>query len=151
MRSASDGLTEAGRALLARTPLVVRRGPYALAAWAPSQISAVCQGLLRARAEHGVVILDEREASAFLPESALAEMPPARSLERGWALLTLDETLPWETVGILAALASALARAGVPLGVAAAFSRDHIYMHLDHVDTALAALRPLVGEIRILD
>ena len=136
--------------LLARTPLLVRRGPYVLAAWAPSQISAVCQGLLRCRTTHGVVILDELEASALLPEHALLEMPPPRHAQRGFALITLGMPIEWNVTGVLAALSTALAEAGVPLGAAAAFSRDHLFVPANRLDEALAALQPLCAEVRVL-
>ena len=136
--------------LLARTPLLVRRGPYVLAAWAPAQISAVCQGLLRCRTATGFVILDELEATALLPEHALLEMPPARHVQRGFALITLGTTMEWNVTGVLAALSTALAAAGVPLGAAAAFSRDHLFVAADRLDDALAALKPLCAEVRVL-
>jgi len=136
--------------LLARTPLHVRRGPFVLAAWGPAQISAVCQGLLRCRTAHGLVVLDEHEASALLPETALLEMPPPRHVQRGFALITLDQAMEWNVTGVLAAVAAALAEAGVPLGAAAAFSRDHLFVPADRLDDALAALRPLCAEVRVL-
>lgn len=138
------------RALLARTPLLVRRGPFVLAAWGPAQISAVCQGLLRCRTAHGFVILDELEASALLPEGALIDMPPARHVQRGFALITLGQPMEWNVTGVLAAVSSALADAGVPLGAAAAFSRDHLFVPLDRLDDAIAALAPLCAEVRVL-
>ena len=138
------------RDLLARTPLLVHRGPYVLAAWAPAQISAVCQGLLRCRTARGLVILDELEASALLPESALIDMPPARHVQRGFALITLGQPMEWNVTGVLAAVSAALAQAGVPLGAAAAFSRDHLFVPVDRLDEALAALAPLCAEVRVL-
>lgn len=137
-------------ALLATTPLVARRGPFALAAWAPAQVSAVCQGLLRCRTAHGLVVLDEREASALLPEHALLDMPPARHVQRGWSLITLDQPMEWNVTGILAAVSTALAQAGIPLGAAAAFSRDHLFVPSERLDDALSALRPLCAEVRVL-
>jgi len=136
--------------LLARTPLLVRRGPYVLAAWAPAQVSAVCQGLLRCRTGHGLVVLDEMEASALLPEAALLEMPPPRHVQRGFALITLGTTMEWDVIGVLAAVSAALAAAGVPLGAAAAFSRDHLFVPADRLDDALSALAQVCGEVRVL-
>src|SRR5262249_5702094 len=136
--------------LLARTPLLVRRGPYVLAAWMPAQISAVCQGLLRCRTSHGFVVLDEVEASALLPEHALLEMPPPRHVQRGFALITLGQSMEWNVTGVLAAVSAALAEARVPLGAAAAFSRDHLFVPADRLDDALAALQPLCAEVRVL-
>ena len=136
--------------LLARTPLLVRRGPYVLASWMPAQISAVCQGLLRCRTSHGLVVLDELEASALLPEHALLEMPPPRNVQRNFALITLGQPMPWNVTGVLAAVAAALAEAQVPLGAAAAFSRDHLFVPADRLEDALAALAPLCAEVRVL-
>lgn len=138
------------RELLAQTPLLVRRGPFCLAAWGPAQISAVCQGLLRCRTSHGLVVLDELEASALLPEHALLEMPPPRHVERGFALITLGQTMEWNVTGVLAEVSAVLAEAGVPLGAAAAFSRDHLFVRVDRLDEALAALQPLCPEVRVL-
>jgi len=137
-------------ALLASTPLVARRGPFVLASWTPAQVSAVCQGLLRCRTTHGLVILDEREATALLPEAALLDMPPARHVQRGWALITLDQPMEWNVTGVLAAVATALAAAGIPLGAAAAFARDHVYVPAERLDDALDALRPLCAGVRVL-
>src|SRR5262249_7495337 len=103
---AGDRVTDAAE-LLARTPLLVRRGPYVLASWMAAQISAVCQGLLRCRTSHGAVVLDELEASALLPEHALLEMPPPRNVQRNFALITLGQPMPWNVTGVLAAVAAA--------------------------------------------
>ena len=138
------------RALLARTPLLVRRGPYALGAWAPGQASAVYQGILRARAAESLVITDEKEVTALVPQAALAELPPPRSVERDFALLTLDLTLAWDVVGVLAAVTAELAAAAIPVGAAAAFSRDHVFVPAARLDEALAALATTCGGVRIL-
>ena len=138
------------RELLAHTPLLVRRGPFCLAAWGPAQISAVCQGLLRCRTPFGFVILDELEASALLPEHALLEMPPPRHVERGFSVITLGQTMEWNVTGVLAEVSAALTEAGIPLGAAAAFSRDHLFVRTDRLDAALAALAPLCPEVRVL-
>lgn len=137
--------------LLARTGLVVHRGPFALGAWIPAQASAVFAGLLRGNERLAAVVLDEHEATALIREKSLLEMPPPRQLERGWAVITLDQAMDWDVVGVLAAVTGALAAAHVPLGAATAFSRDHILVHRDRLEDALAALQPLCGKVTVRD
>lgn len=134
--------------LLRQTTLVVRRGPYALGAWLPTQISAVYAGLLRAQnCDFHVALLDEREATALILEKYLFELPPARRIEKGWAVVTLDVDLAWDVVGVLAAISAHLAAAGVPTGALAAFSRDHFLIRGDRLDEALAALEAVCGDV----
>lgn len=134
--------------LLRRTPLLVRRGPYALGAWLPTQISAVYAGLLRAQnCEFHVALLDEREATALILEKYLFELPPARKLEKGWSIVTLDVAMGWDLVGVLATISGVLAEAGISTGSLAAFSRDHFLVRSDRLDDALAVLAPVCGDV----
>ena len=111
-------------------------------------MSAVYAGLLRAQnCFFNLALLDEKEATALILEKYLFELPPARKLEAGWAVVTLDVDLAWDVVGVLNAIAKHLADAGVPTGALAAFSRDHFLIQRDQLDDALAALEPLCGEV----
>ncbi len=138
-------------ALLARTPLVVRRGPFALGAWSRAQASAVSSGLLRGRSEVTLHFVDDLEVTALLRESALMELPPPRSVQRGWSLITLDAVFDFELTGVLAALSAPLAAAGIPIGAMTAFSRDHLLVPCLRLDDALAALAGLCGPVRTVD
>jgi len=139
------------RALLARTPLTVRLGPFALASWAPAQVSAVSAAALRSHSDVALWMRDDLEVTALLRESALASAPPPRHAQRGWALLTLDQPMDWEVTGVLAAVSGALAAAGIPIGAVTAFARDHVLVPVDRLDEALAALSAVCGEVRRLD
>jgi len=138
-------------ALLRRTPLVVRRGPFALASWPPAQASAVSAAALRSPSDVALWMRDDREVTALLRESALAGAPPPRGCQRGWALVTLDQTMEWDLSGVLAAVSGALAAAGLPIGAVTAFARDHVLVPVDRLEAALAALSGLCGEVRRLD
>jgi hypothetical protein len=137
--------------LLARTPLTVRRGPYALGAWSRAQASAVGSGLLRSRSDVALHMADDLEVTALLRESALAELPPPRGVQRGFAIITLDTVMGWDLTGVLAAVTAPLASAGIPVAAFTAFSRDHVLVPWERLDEALAALSPLCGPVRAVD
>ena len=137
--------------LLARTPLVVRRGPYAMGCWARAQASAVGSGLLRARSDVALHFVDDLEVTALVREAALAELPPPRGVQRGFSIVTLDTVMAWDLTGVLAAVTAPLAAAGIPLGAVTAYSRDHVLVPWDRLDEALAALSPLCGPVRAVD
>ena len=140
-------MNDAAARLLAKTTLVVDRGPFALASWPRTQASAVHIGVLRARRIPYFVAEDEHECTALVHEAALRELPPPRQAEYGWCVLTLDQVMTWDVIGVLALLTSTLADAGVSVGAVTAFSRDHVLVQVARLDAACDALRPLCREI----
>ena len=82
---------------------------------------------------------------------ATADLPPPRSVQRGWSLITLDAVMAWDVTGVLAAVTAPLAAAGIPIAAVTAFSRDHLLVPWDRLDDALAALAGLCGQVRFLD
>jgi len=138
------------RGLLARTTLVVRAGPYALAGWPLEELPRVAGLLARhdpARGAPCLVLVDDREVTALAPEAALAALPPPAALEGGWSVLTLDAVMAWDVVGVLAEVTAALADGGVPVGAFAAYSRDHVLVHRARLDEALELLGPLFAAV----
>jgi hypothetical protein len=144
-------LSEDARALLGRTPLIARRGPFALGAWPVARASAVASGMLRSRGVIWWLIVDETEVTALVAESALSELPPSRQCERGWAVITLDLAMDWDVTGVIAAVSDALARAGIPLGAVAAYSRDHLLVPAMRLEQALDVLSEICADVRVLD
>lgn len=140
-------MTDAAARLLAKTTVVVDAGPFALAAWPVTQASAVHIGVLRARRVPYFVMEDALECTALVHEAALRELPPPRQAEYGWCVLTLDQVMTWDVIGVLAVLTSALADAGVSVGAVTAFSRDHLLVQAARLEAACAALRPLCREV----
>jgi len=137
--------------LLAATELLVRRGPFTLGAWQTSQLSAVLGGILRSRQQHAFVIADEMEVTAFIPTSHLGDFPPPLRRQDNWCMLTLDTVMDWDVVGVLAAVSTALAEAGIPMGAVTAFSRDHLLVTATHIDEAQHALSVLCKGISVID
>ncbi len=137
--------------ILAHTTLLVRRGPFTLAAWQTNQLSAVFGALLRSREQHTFVISDEMEVTAFVPAASMREFPAPLRRDDGWCLLTLDTVMDWDVVGVLSAVSGALAAASIPLGAVTAFSRDHLLVSATHLDRAQTTLALLCESIRVLD
>ena len=124
--------------ILRQTPLVVRRGPFALCAWPRGQALPALFFTVR----------DDRETTALVAEADLSALPAPERVQPGFAVITLDLPMDWDVVGVLAAVSRALADAGIPLGAVAAFSRDHLLVPADRLDGALAVLADLCGEVR---
>jgi hypothetical protein len=61
-------------------------------------------------------------------------------VEKDYRLLTLDITLPWNTVGYLARVTELLAQVGISIGALTAFSRDHLLIKQDDLAKALRVL-----------
>ena len=62
--------------------------------------------------------------------------------------ITLEVHSALDGVGLTAAVASALAGAGIPCNVVAAFHHDHVFVPTAMAETALAVLRALQDEAR---
>ena len=73
--------------------------------------------------------------------AALLDAHPEAQVERGLAWLRFVAPMGWEVVGFLARVTGSLAAAGVPLGAVCGFSRDHLFVHEDHLERTLEVLR----------
>jgi hypothetical protein len=89
---------------------------------------------------------DGREVTHVVTEDRLADVEPL-DVERGWALLTFDAVLPFELVGFLAVVATALAERDVSIFALSAYSTDHVLVKTVDVERALEALSELGCEI----
>lgn len=141
-------MTPGGDELLARTTLLVRRGPYALGSWPRAQDSAVFTGVVRTSDDVCAVMRDDRETTALVRESSLPTLPAPRRVERGFALVTLDLPMEWDVVGVLASLTAALADARIPVGALSAFARDHLLVPASRLEAAVDVLRPRSADVR---
>jgi len=66
---------------------------------------------------------------------------PADQVESGWRLLTVRGPFEFTLTGIMAALASALAAAGVSLFALSTYDTDHLLVKDDDLARAVTALR----------
>ena len=79
--------------------------------------------------------------------SPLSAAPQDGRTEAGWRLLTVRGPLEFTLTGIMAALAGALAQAGVPLFALSTFDTDHLLVRDADLDRAVTALREAGHEI----
>ncbi|GAB4197904.1 MAG: hypothetical protein OHK0022_16600 [Roseiflexaceae bacterium] len=91
-----------------------------------------------------VQLISEPELlTLLLPERDWTELRPAFRAARVQSPLraiSFDVDLPDDLVGLMAALAGALAGAGVPLLAVCTFARDHLLVREADLERALAAL-----------
>jgi len=84
----------------------------------------------------------ESEGVTLVVEESRARAAGLTVLLRA-AWLTLDVRSGLHAVGLTAAVAAALADAGIACNVVAAAHHDHLFVPIEHVDAALAALAAL--------
>lgn len=114
----------------------VRPGEYVVARL--DAAAAVPPRLLDPNAGFASVTRTESELSVVCP----AELAPAGAdIESGWRLLVVQGTLNLTLTGIMAALAGALAAAGVSLFALSTFNTDQLLVKQADLARAVAALR----------
>ena len=69
-----------------------------------------------------------------------ASVPAAVTANRGWRAIAVDGTLDFALTGVLAALASPLAAAGVSIFAMSTYDTDYVLVKQDTLDRAVAAL-----------
>jgi hypothetical protein len=94
--------------------------------------------LFHAAATTWSVTRTPRELSVVAPEDDLP--PSVTAAERGWRALELAGPIPFDETGVLAALAGALAAAGVPVFAISTHDTDLVLVREAHLERALAAL-----------
>lgn len=90
---------------------------------------------------------DGREVTHVVPETRLDDIE-TDECERGWTLLTFDVVLPFELVGFLAVVATALAENDVSIFALSAYSTDHLLVRRADTERAIETLSGLGCEIR---
>lgn len=85
---------------------------------------------------------DEREGRTVIVEAHAASRHALRH-EFACRQITLTVHSDLAAVGFIAAVAAALASAGIPCNVVSAFHHDHLFVPLDRAEEAMAALAAL--------
>jgi hypothetical protein len=80
--------------------------------------------------------------------TAVIEIDDAGSHEPRWAQITLRIHSSLEAVGMMAAIAAALAARGIPCNAVSAYFHDHVFVPWARREDALAALADLAAEAR---
>jgi hypothetical protein len=70
-----------------------------------------------------------------------AEAPPGAQVETGWRALKLHGPIPFAEVGVLAALAEPLARAGLSLFALSTYDTDYLLVKEGDLASAVEALK----------
>jgi uncharacterized protein len=88
-----------------------------------------------------VTVAEEEGLTLVLPRQDADRSGFAYDYVAGWITLRVHSAL--EAVGLTAAVAKALARAGISCNVVAGFHHDHLFVPHDHATRALAVLEEL--------
>jgi hypothetical protein len=111
--------------VLPETLSVCRLGPDdAVPAWARG---GDFRAVTRTSSELSIVCADD-------------SVPAAVTANRGWRAIGVDGTLDFALTGVLAALASPLAAAGVSIFAVSTYDTDYVLVKQDTLDRAVAAL-----------
>ena len=89
-------------------------------------------------------VAESEGLTVVLPEERAVQAGLAVRFRAAWITLTVHSDL--EAVGLTAAFAGALGRAGVSCNVIAGTYHDHIFVPVEKAQTALAALEALQRE-----
>jgi hypothetical protein len=81
-----------------------------------------------------------RTAEELSVVCASASAPRGARIEDGWKALKLEGPIPFEEVGVMSALAGALAGAGLSLFAVSTFDTDYVLVKEGDLDAARAAL-----------
>lgn len=86
---------------------------------------------------------DDTETTMVIAEPQLDALDKIAAVERGWRRLTFDATLPFDLVGFLARVTTALAKADVAVFAVSAYSTDHVLVKAADLATATERLSDL--------
>jgi len=87
-------------------------------------------------------IQDETETTVVLNQDDV-DTVDASEVEPGWKRLTFEMDLPFELVGFLSTVASALAEVDISVFVISTYSTDHVFVKEDDLDAAVLQLENL--------
>ncbi|HJQ48816.1 MAG TPA: ACT domain-containing protein [Amycolatopsis sp.] len=127
-----------------RLAIDVQPGEYAVARLSPG--TPVPDGLLTPGTHFVSVTRTAAELSVICP-AGLA--PAAEQVEAGLRLLIVRGPLEFTLTGIIAALASELAAAGVALFTLSTFDTDHVLVKQSDLTRAVGALRAAGHEVAL--
>lgn len=146
-------MSQTARDVLAQAQLLVDDDTYLMVKIHPRGVTAVAAILAELSEPFCAMLVDAQEITLFIEQEAFEEyrsrLPQSEVSTFGYRLITLGMTLEPTLTGLMAALASALAQAGVPILPLAAYSRDHILVPGDQLQTALDALHQLQKDSRL--
>lgn len=87
-------------------------------------------------------IEDETETTVVVEHDDVGSVDVS-AVESGWKRLTFEMNLPFELVGFLATVATALAEADVSVFVLSSYTTDHVFVKENNLDAAVPQLEQL--------
>lgn len=131
------------RELLKQAHLYTDNQPYTVVHLPNNATIAAASICAQVNAPFLALLADKDEVSLIIPTDVWDVMQ-SRLLEatatHDWRLITLDVVLPYDAVGVLAGLGTALAEANVPFLALSAYERDHLLVQQPHFPTAWEVL-----------
>jgi len=93
-------------------------------------VSTETYAVCRTDGDHPDAFATVREANetTVVVEQSRVDEVAADAVERGWKRLTFEMELPFELVGFLAAVATALAEVDVSVFVVSSYATDHVFV-----------------------
>ncbi|OXM53043.1 amino acid-binding protein [Amycolatopsis thailandensis] len=128
-----------------RLAIDVRPGEYAVARLAPD--APVPANLLDPGEPVLISVTRTPEELSVICPAGLA--PAGATIEDGWRLLSVRGPLAFTLTGIIAALSSELAAAGVALFSLSTFDTDHVLVRGSELERAVKALRESGHEVTV--
>jgi hypothetical protein len=89
----------------------------------------------------GAFLSITRTADELSIVCAEESVPPDVKTERGWRCLALEGPIPFDAIGVAAAITAALAAAGVSIFFVSTYDTDYVLVPGRSLDSAIAALR----------
>lgn len=112
-------------------------------------VSAETYAVCRTDRDHPGAFATVREAdetTVVVDQDDLAAVD-APDVERDWKRLTFEMDLPFELVGFLAAVATALAEVDVSVFVVSSYATDHVFVKEEDLSAAVRRLEALGCEV----
>lgn len=107
----------------------------------PATTYAVCR-TEQAEPDAFATVRDDTETTVVVEQDSPIATTAA-DVERGWKRLSFDMDLPFELVGFLGVVATALADVDVSVFVLSAYSTDHVFVKEPDLDAAARRLETL--------
>ncbi len=95
--------------------------------------------------EFFAMIKDPNGITLILPESELDGINKILGCEKGFRLITFDIVLPFDLVGFISKVTTALAESNVGVLVLSSYSTDHILVKEKDLEKALEVLRRVIS------
>ncbi|ELZ45972.1 hypothetical protein C464_11555 [Halorubrum coriense DSM 10284] len=89
----------------------------------------------------------EANETTVVVEQGRVDAVAADAVEHGWKRLTFEMELPFELVGFLAAVATALAEVDVSVFVVSSYATDHVFVKERDLSAAVRRLKSLDCEV----